>query len=75
MFNTQATQQATALTQAHTEVRISALGVVTIEGKNFTGDACSIMGNVLREAIGGGDTDLKPEFFQTAVEDTTVTNW
>lgn len=75
MFGTQTQETAAALTQAHTEVRISPLGVVQIEGKNFTGDACSIMGNLLREAIGGGDTDLKPEFFQTAVEDTTVTNW
>ena len=70
------TQEAASTdTRSHTEVRITPFGTVTIEGKNFTGDACSLMGNVLREALGGGDTDLKPEFFQTEVEDTTVTRW
>ena len=74
--NDTTTQQATTTdTRSHTEVRISPFGTVTIEGKNFTGDACSLMGNKLRDAIGGGDTDLKPEFFQTEVENTSVTNW
>lgn len=77
MFEKTALQEApTTVTGAHTEVRISPLGVVQIEGKNYTGDACSLLGNKLREALGGGgDQDLKPEFFQTTVEDQTVTNW
>lgn len=76
MFAGTTTQEAASTdTRSHTEVRITPFGTVTIEGRNYTGDACSLLGNKLREALGGGDTDLKPEFFQTTVEDTTVTNW
>jgi len=54
----------TSLTE-HTEVRIDALGRVVIEGKGYTGDACSILGDNLRRAFGGGgDKTDKPEAFQ-----------
>lgn len=73
---TQLQETPVSTTAAHTEVRISPMGVVQMEGKNFTGDACSVLSEKLRAALGGGgDTDLKPEFFQTTVEDQTVTNW
>lgn len=59
------TQSATSLEhEAHTEVRIDAMGRVTVEGKNYTGDACSILGDKLRRAFGGGGSKTdKPEAF------------
>ena len=66
MFSQTTTTQAAGLdtTQEHTEVVIDALGRVVIEGKGYTGDACSIFGDKLRSAFGGGGekTD-KPEAF------------
>ena len=54
----------------HTEVVISPLGVVKIEGKGYTGDACSIIGNILNSALGGGgSTEPKPEMYQTDTDE------
>ena len=65
------TQTATVNTQEeHTEVTIDALGRVVIEGQNFKGDACSIMGDKLRAALGGGGSkDDKPDLHMTHEED------
>jgi hypothetical protein len=66
MFGSQTqTQEVTNLENTeHTEVRIDALGRVNIEGKNYEGDACSILGDKLRQAFGGGgDKTDKPEAF------------
>lgn len=67
MFNTQTTtQHATNLeTEEHTEVSIDALGRIKVEGKNYTGDACTILGEKLNRAFGGGgDKKDKPEAFE-----------
>ena len=56
--------------QEHTMVRIDKLGRAHIEGVGYVGDACSILGDRLRNALGGGGTkEDKPEAFATgAVE-------
>lgn len=67
MFPTTNTTPATETeTKPYTEVTIDPLGRALIEGKNFTGSACSLMGDALKRALGGdGDTSPKPEFYQT----------
>lgn len=79
MFGSQTTTAAdTNLdTEAHTEVKIDALGRVNIEGKNYQGDACSILGDKLRNAFGGGgDKTDKPEAYDTSnVDQTNGVNW
>lgn len=71
MFNTTTqTKTATRLdTEPHTEVRIDALGRVLVEGKNYEGDACSVLGDRIRRAFGGGGSKTdKPEAFSSARE-------
>lgn len=68
----------TGLTTEHTQVVIDQFGRAVIEGKNFSGSACSMMGEALRRAIGGGakDTsDPKPEMYQTGSQENYGTNW
>ena len=79
MFNQQTTTTSgTSLeNEEHTEVRIDALGRVNVEGKNYTGDACSVLGDKLRQAFGGGGqkTD-KPEAFSSNAESVNLgPNW
>lgn len=70
------TQQAVNTEEEHTEVRIDALGRVLIEGKNYTGSACSILGDKLRNAFGGGDKADKPEAFAADhVQQDETTRW
>lgn len=64
------------LHEEHTEITIDALGRVNIEGKNYMGDACSILGDKLRNAFGGGgDKEDKPEAFAAATDTVNSTNW
>lgn len=67
----------TGLTTEHTQVVIDKLGRVQIEGKNFTGSACSIMGDTLRRSVAGpNDTsEPKPEMFQESTNEQHGTNW
>lgn len=76
MRNIQGTE--TGLTTEHTQVVIDQFGRTVIEGKGFTGSACSMMGEALRRAIGGGRGDTsepKPEMFDTNTQDNYGTNW
>lgn len=59
----------------YTEVKVDAFGRITIEGKNFTGDACSLMGGVLAKAAGGGTAEPKPEMYHTENSQTNTQNW
>lgn len=60
--------------EEHTAVKIDALGRVNVEGQNYTGDACSILGDKFNQAFGGGGSKSdKPEAFQAdaaSVEET-----
>lgn len=64
----------TGLTTAHHEITIDPFGRAVIEGKNFTGDTCGLLGEALRRAIGGGSSDSdekKPEYYQTGTQNQT----
>ena len=68
----------TTTAQPHTEVVIDQFGRVVIEGKGFTGAACSMMGETLRRAIGGGkrdSSDPKPEMYDTDHASVDQVNW
>lgn len=64
-------------TKPYTEVTVDALGRAVIEGKNFQGSACTLIGQALQRAIRGpGDsTTPKPEFFQSGQNTQDATRW
>lgn len=65
-------------TDPHTRVTIDAFGRVTIEGVNYSGGACTLLGEALRRAIGGGAGDSsepKPEMYDTGSVEQTQTGW
>lgn len=69
MFANTTTGTGTESQTEHHEIKIDVFGRAIIEGKNFKGSACGLMGERLRRAIGGSRSDSddkKPEFFQTA---------
>ena len=74
--STTTTDQAVGLDQEHTEVTVDALGRVVIEGKNYTGDACSLLGDKLRNAFGGGgEKQDKPDAFASNTAEENLTQW
>lgn len=79
MFSNLTTTPDLALEQKpYTEVRVDTFGRATIEGKNFKGTACTLVGEALRRAIGGAPSDTstpKPEMFEDASQAQDVTRW
>lgn len=75
---TQSHTGAVNIHEAHTKVTIDALGRTIIDGVNFEGDACSILGERLNQALGGGGVkEDKPEAFMGDVtaRQSTMRSW
>jgi len=78
MFSTALDTGVALTTEPHTQVTIDPFGRVVIEGKNYTGGACTLLGEALRRAVGGGRgdaSDPKPEMYDTGTVEQTQNRW